>query len=59
VTRKADHHLIDTGPYAVVRHPIYSGLLLAIGAAVGVRASAETIAGAACVPMLIPFLQRR
>jgi protein-S-isoprenylcysteine O-methyltransferase Ste14 len=29
VTVKEDHELITTGPYAVVRHPIYTGLLLA------------------------------
>jgi protein-S-isoprenylcysteine O-methyltransferase Ste14 len=29
VTLKRDHTLIQTGPYAVMRHPIYSGLLLA------------------------------
>jgi protein-S-isoprenylcysteine O-methyltransferase Ste14 len=28
VTIKADHELITTGPYALVRHPIYAGLLL-------------------------------
>jgi protein-S-isoprenylcysteine O-methyltransferase Ste14 len=28
VTVKSGHELITTGPYAVVRHPIYSGLLL-------------------------------
>src|SRR5258706_11274101 len=38
VTRKTDHHVLDTGPYAIVRHPIYTGLLLAIGATVCVRA---------------------
>jgi protein-S-isoprenylcysteine O-methyltransferase Ste14 len=27
---KQDHKLIRTGPYAIVRHPIYSGLLLAV-----------------------------
>ena len=27
ITRKADHRLIDTGPYAYVRHPIYTGIL--------------------------------
>jgi protein-S-isoprenylcysteine O-methyltransferase Ste14 len=29
ITRKADHRVVDTGPYALVRHPIYSGLMLA------------------------------
>jgi protein-S-isoprenylcysteine O-methyltransferase Ste14 len=30
VTVKQDHELVRSGPYAIVRHPIYSGLLLAI-----------------------------
>jgi len=30
VTVKEDHALVRTGPYRVVRHPIYSGLLLAL-----------------------------
>src|SRR5262249_30686119 len=29
VTIKAGHELVRTGPYACVRHPIYTGLLLA------------------------------
>jgi protein-S-isoprenylcysteine O-methyltransferase Ste14 len=47
VTRKADHHLVNTGPYAFVRHPIYTGLLCALAATVCVRTTAESIAGAA------------
>jgi protein-S-isoprenylcysteine O-methyltransferase Ste14 len=37
ITRKEGHRLIDTGPYGLVRHPIYTGLIgaiLATGAAV-------------------------
>jgi protein-S-isoprenylcysteine O-methyltransferase Ste14 len=30
MTLKEDHQLIQSGPYARVRHPIYSGLLLAM-----------------------------
>lgn len=30
VTLKQDHELIRTGPYSWVRHPIYTGLLLAL-----------------------------
>lgn len=30
VTLKVDHKLVQSGPYAYVRHPIYSGLFLAL-----------------------------
>jgi len=30
VTLKVDHQLVQSGPYARVRHPIYSGLLVAM-----------------------------
>ena len=30
VTIKADHELITSGPYRLARHPIYTGLLIAI-----------------------------
>ena len=30
ITLKVDHRVIQTGPYARVRHPIYSGLILAL-----------------------------
>ena len=30
VTVKQDHALVRTGPYALIRHPIYTGLLLAL-----------------------------
>jgi protein-S-isoprenylcysteine O-methyltransferase Ste14 len=37
VTVKQDHELILRGPYTIVRHPIYSGLLLALtGTAIAV-----------------------
>ena len=35
VTFKQDHELIESGPYALVRHPIYTGLILmALGTAI-------------------------
>jgi protein-S-isoprenylcysteine O-methyltransferase Ste14 len=34
VTLKEDHQLIRTGPYGWVRHPIYTGILLAIAGSV-------------------------
>jgi protein-S-isoprenylcysteine O-methyltransferase Ste14 len=42
ITRKEGHRVIDTGPYGLVRHPIYTGLIAAIlatGAAVGTAAA--------------------
>ena len=38
ITRKEGHRVIDTGPYGLVRHPIYTGLIgamLATGIAIG------------------------
>ena len=29
VSVKHDHHVVDTGPYGLVRHPIYTGILVA------------------------------
>lgn len=37
VTLKQDHELVRSGPYALVRHPIYTGILLAaIGSVVAI-----------------------
>ena len=37
ITRKEGHHVVDTGPYAIVRHPIYTGILLsAIASAIAI-----------------------
>lgn len=37
ITIKEGHELVTTGPYAIVRHPIYTGLLLAlVGTAVAI-----------------------
>jgi protein-S-isoprenylcysteine O-methyltransferase Ste14 len=42
VTLKADHALIRHGPYGLTRHPIYSGLLLAL---IGTALARDSIAG--------------
>jgi protein-S-isoprenylcysteine O-methyltransferase Ste14 len=49
VTRKEHHHVVDTGPYALVRHPIYTGLLLAIVATVLLRGTIITLTGSALI----------
>jgi protein-S-isoprenylcysteine O-methyltransferase Ste14 len=41
-----DHRIVDTGPYAVVRHPVYAGLLLAVAATAIERGRLEAVAGA-------------
>src|SRR5260221_6068490 len=46
VTRKADHHIVDTGPYAIVRHPIYTGLIAAAFATGAMRGTIIAMAGA-------------
>ena len=45
VTRKAEHHVVDTGPYAIVRHPIYTGILIALLATALVRGTATALVG--------------
>ena len=47
VTKKPDHQVIDTGPYAIVRHPIYTGLLLAIYATAAAKGTVLGLVGAA------------
>jgi protein-S-isoprenylcysteine O-methyltransferase Ste14 len=49
ITRKADHRVIDTGPYALVRHPIYTGLILAIFATAAAQATVTGCLGAALI----------
>lgn len=47
VTRKAGHRVVDTGPYAIVRHPIYTGVILAEIATAVQCGSWQALAGAA------------
>jgi protein-S-isoprenylcysteine O-methyltransferase Ste14 len=54
VTVKAHHTLVRSGPYALVRHPIYSGLLLAlIGTAVVYNQVRCLLAAALVLAMLL------
>lgn len=45
VERKADHRLVDDGPYAIVRHPIYTGLIAAALALALVKATPLALIG--------------
>lgn len=41
-----DHRIVETGPYGVVRHPVYAGLLLAAAATAIESGRSEAVAGA-------------
>jgi protein-S-isoprenylcysteine O-methyltransferase Ste14 len=45
VTKKENHRVVDTGPYGIVRHPIYTGILLAVFATAAVKGTIPGIAG--------------
>jgi protein-S-isoprenylcysteine O-methyltransferase Ste14 len=45
VTLKEGHRMVDTGPYGLVRHPIYSGVMAAALATALIRASPMALAG--------------
>jgi protein-S-isoprenylcysteine O-methyltransferase Ste14 len=49
VTVKADHALVRSGPYALTRHPIYSGMLLAVLASALARDSIAALLGFASI----------
>lgn len=49
ITRKEDHRIVDSGPYALVRHPIYAGLIAAIAATAAAEGTPAALAGAALV----------
>lgn len=49
ITRKADQTIVETGPYALVHHPIYTGLILAVFALAALKASPVAVLGAVLV----------
>jgi protein-S-isoprenylcysteine O-methyltransferase Ste14 len=51
MARKANPELITSGPYAFVRHPIYSGILLAMAGS----ALAESITWVLALPIFGPY----
>ncbi|HEX4046255.1 MAG TPA: isoprenylcysteine carboxylmethyltransferase family protein [Elusimicrobiota bacterium] len=51
VTKKAGHRIVDTGPYAIVRHPIYTGLTASSFATAALKGTALALAGAALMTL--------
>jgi protein-S-isoprenylcysteine O-methyltransferase Ste14 len=49
ITRKEDHRIIDTGPYGIVRHPIYTGLIIALLATAAAEGRITALIGVALV----------
>jgi protein-S-isoprenylcysteine O-methyltransferase Ste14 len=45
ITRKAEHRVVDSGPYAIVRHPIYTGGLLAVFATAVAKGTVYAVGG--------------
>lgn len=45
VTLKEDHRIIDTGPYGLVRHPIYTGVIAAALATALIRSDLAALLG--------------
>ena len=49
ITRKERHRLVDTGPYAFVRHPIYTGIITALVATAAIEATLGALVGATLI----------
>jgi protein-S-isoprenylcysteine O-methyltransferase Ste14 len=51
VSRKADHRVVDTGPYGIVRHPIYTGIIIASIATATLRGTVLSWVGASLMTL--------
>jgi protein-S-isoprenylcysteine O-methyltransferase Ste14 len=59
LTKKAGHHVVDTGPYRLVRHPIYSGLIFAAFATAIEKGNSFALLGAAILTLAFYTRARR
>ena len=59
VVKKSGHHVVDTGPYRLVRHPIYSGLIFAALATAIQKGTSFAILGVALVTVAFMTKARR
>ena len=51
ITLKPDHRILDTGPFGVVRHPIYTGILLAVLGTLLVKGTVLGVIGALVIAL--------
>jgi len=51
VTKKANHRVIDSGPYGIVRHPIYTGILVAVFATAAAKGTIPGVGGALIITL--------
>jgi protein-S-isoprenylcysteine O-methyltransferase Ste14 len=59
LTKKAGHHVVDTGPYRLVRHPIYLGLTIAAFATAIEKGTSFALPGAAVIALAFYIKARR
>jgi protein-S-isoprenylcysteine O-methyltransferase Ste14 len=59
IVKKAGHHVVDTGPYRLMRHPIYSGLILAAFATAIEKGNSFALLGAAIITLAFYTKARR
>jgi protein-S-isoprenylcysteine O-methyltransferase Ste14 len=45
ITRKENHYIVDSGPYALVRHPIYTGLMASVVMTVAAKGTTLALLG--------------
>ena len=51
VSKKDGHHIVDKGPYRLVRHPIYTGIILAAFATAVIKGTVFALLGAAIMTL--------
>lgn len=59
VVKKAGHHVVDSGPYRLVRHPIYLGLIVAAFATAIEKGNSCSLLGAAIMTLAFYTKARR
>jgi protein-S-isoprenylcysteine O-methyltransferase Ste14 len=51
IVRREGHRIVDTGPYALVRHPIYTGLMISAFAFATIKATPLALLGACLIAL--------